>query len=102
MSGVGETSPGGACTRAAVALAPRAVPDGGVVLSPAAVAALAELFRAVGRGRDAADVADVADRAARRMLAALEVTPPPAPARGPATPAPRVPGDQDTQVLAAR
>lgn len=99
MSGAAETTPGGACTRAAAALAPRACPDGGVTLSPAAVAALAELFRAVGRGRDTAEVTDVADRAARRMLAALEVTPP-----GPSVPAPspRVPGDQDAQVLAAR
>ncbi|GAA4920080.1 hypothetical protein EV188_102103 [Actinomycetospora succinea] len=87
-------SPGGASLRAAAALAPRAVPDGGVTLSPAAVAALAELFRAVGRGRDADDVADRADRAARRMLAALDTTP--------ATPAPRTPGDQAPQVLAAR
>lgn len=88
-------TPGDACTRAAVALAPRAVPDGGLTLSPAAVAALAELFRAVGRGRDGDGVTDVADRAARRMLATLEET-------APATPTPRVPGDQDTAVLAAR
>ncbi|MEJ2864117.1 hypothetical protein [Actinomycetospora flava] len=93
MSGAGDT-PGDACVRAAAALAPRAVPDGGLTLSPAAVAALAELFRAVGRGRDADEVTDVADRAARRMLAALEAAP--------ATPTPRTPGDQDTAVLAAR
>ncbi|MEJ2885062.1 hypothetical protein [Actinomycetospora aeridis] len=94
MSGAAE-APGGASIRAAAALAPRAVPDGGVTLSPAAVAAVAELFRAIGRGRDAAEVTEIvdrADRAARRMLAALE-----APA---ATPAPRSPGDQE--VLAAR
>lgn len=98
MSAAGDGQPGGACADAAAALTPRAVPDGGVTLTPAAVAALAELFRAVGRGRDAEAVTDVADRAARRTLAALEE-----PAASPAgTPAPRTPGDQDAQVLAAR
>ncbi|MDD7938420.1 hypothetical protein PHK61_08310 [Actinomycetospora lutea] len=98
MSGVGEIAPGAACTRAAAALAPRAVPGGGVTLSPAAIAAVAELFRAVGRGRDADEVADVADRAARRISAALDAaSPPPV-----TTPAPRAPGDQVPEVLAAR
>lgn len=94
MSAAADTV-GDASIRAAAALAPRAVPDGGVTLSPAAVAALAELFRAVGRGRDADEVADRADRAARRMLAALDDVAAPA-----TPPAPRTPGDQE--ILAAR
>lgn len=101
MSGDGD-SPGDACTRAAAALTPRACPDGGMTLSPAAVAALAELFRSVGRGRDTGEVTDIVDRAeraARRMLTELE---PPATPATPATPAPRAPGDQDSEVLTAR
>ncbi|GAA4896093.1 hypothetical protein [Actinomycetospora straminea] len=84
---------GDACAHAAAALIPRACPNGGLTLSPAAVAALADLFRAIDRGRD---LGDVADRAARRVLGALERD-------TPVTPAPRRPGDQTSGgLLAAR
>lgn len=96
------TGSGDACTRAAAALAPRACPGGGLTLSPSGVAALADLFRALGRGRDAGDVAD---RAARRVLAALEreATTATTATTAPTAPAPRTPGDQATGgLLAAR